>query len=221
MAESWEGGGLEGDHRRLTPLMTIGLIYLSPASPARRAVQRVGVTTTFYNCHLWREGRVKTSFGVETTRLVNLGLKSNTGRIHGAASHATRPCAGTYRKLGQPAGRVRPPETGRKAGMTTSEDGGENGAGGGVVEDNMRGLFDLPEDGQVSSLALTPDGCYVFAAFGGGEIRLYAQALRTVGAASRSGTIVAQIKSKVSSSRGERRSVPLAGRVSVLLARRV
>lgn len=61
----------------------------------------------------------------------------------------------------------------------------------------MRGLFDLPEDGLVSSLALTPDGCYVFAAFGGGEVRLYAQALRTVGAASRSGTIVAQIKSKV------------------------
>lgn len=62
---------------------------------------------------------------------------------------------------------------------------------------NMRGIFDLPEDGLVSSLALTPDGCYVFAAFGGGEVRLYAQALRTVGAASRSGTIVAQIKSKV------------------------
>lgn len=62
---------------------------------------------------------------------------------------------------------------------------------------NMRGLFDLPEDGLVSSLALTPDGCYVFAAFGGGEVRLYAQALRTVGAASRSGTIVAQIRSKV------------------------
>lgn len=65
------------------------------------------------------------------------------------------------------------------------------------MEDNMRGLFDLPEDGLVSSLAMTPDGCYVFAAFGGGEIRLYAQALRTVGAASRSGTIVAQIQSKV------------------------
>lgn len=65
------------------------------------------------------------------------------------------------------------------------------------MEDNMRGLFDLPEDGLVSSLAMTPDGCYVFAAFGGGEVRLYAQALRTVGAASRSGTIVAQIKSKV------------------------
>ena len=62
---------------------------------------------------------------------------------------------------------------------------------------NMRGLFDLPEDGLVSSLALTPDGCYVFAGFGGGEVRLYAQALRTVGAASRSGTIVAQIRSKV------------------------
>lgn len=67
-----------------------------------------------------------------------------------------------------------------------------------MMEDNMRGLFDLPEDGLVSSLALTPDGCYVFAAFGGGEVRLYAQALRTVGAASRSGTIVAQIRSKVS-----------------------
>lgn len=66
-----------------------------------------------------------------------------------------------------------------------------------MMEDSMRGLFDLPEDGLVSSLALTPDGCYVFAAFGGGEVRLYAQALRTVGAASRSGTIVAQIKSKV------------------------
>lgn len=65
------------------------------------------------------------------------------------------------------------------------------------MEDNVRGLFDLPEDGLVSSLAMTPDGCYVFAAFGGGEVRLYAQALRTVGAASRSGTIVAQIKSKV------------------------
>lgn len=63
---------------------------------------------------------------------------------------------------------------------------------------DMRGLFDLPEDGIVSSLALTPDGCYVFAGFGGGEVRLYAQALRTVGAASRNGTIVAQIKSKVS-----------------------
>lgn len=61
-----------------------------------------------------------------------------------------------------------------------------------------RGLFDLPNDGLVSSLALTPDGCYVFAGFGGGEVRMYAQALRTVGAASRSGTIVAQIKSKVS-----------------------
>lgn len=66
------------------------------------------------------------------------------------------------------------------------------------MEDNVRGLFDLPEDGIVSSLAMTPDGCYVFAAFGGGEVRLYAQALRTVGAASRGGTIVAQIKSKVS-----------------------
>ncbi|CAN0462741.1 unnamed protein product, partial [Ectocarpus sp. 12 AP-2014] len=72
---------------------------------------------------------------------------------------------------------------------------GESG-GGSMMEDSMRGLFDLPEDGLVSSLALTPDGCYVFAAFGGGEVRLYAQALRTVGAASRSGTIVAQIKSK-------------------------
>lgn len=67
---------------------------------------------------------------------------------------------------------------------------------------NMRGLFDLPEDGLVSSLTLTPDGCYVFAAFGGGEVRLYAQALRTVGAASRNGTIVAQIKSKVREDRG-------------------
>lgn len=65
------------------------------------------------------------------------------------------------------------------------------------MESNMRGLFDLPEDGLVSSLAVTPDGCYVFAAFGGGEVRLYAHALRSVGAASRSGTIVAQIKSKV------------------------
>lgn len=62
---------------------------------------------------------------------------------------------------------------------------------------NMRGLFDLPEDGVVSSLALTPDGCYVFAGMGGGEVRLYAQALRTVGAASRNGTTVAQIRSKV------------------------
>lgn len=62
---------------------------------------------------------------------------------------------------------------------------------------NVRGIFDLPEDGVVSSLALTPDGCYVFAAFGGGEIRLYAQALGTVGAASKAGTIVAQIRSKV------------------------
>lgn len=62
---------------------------------------------------------------------------------------------------------------------------------------NVRGLFDLPEGGVVSSLALTPDGCYVFAGFGGGEIRLYAQALGTVGAASKAGTIVAQIRSKV------------------------
>lgn len=69
--------------------------------------------------------------------------------------------------------------------------------GGGLKEENMRGLFDLPDDGLVSSLALTPDGCYAFAAFGGGEVRLYAHALRTVGASSRSGTIVAQIKSKV------------------------
>lgn len=62
----------------------------------------------------------------------------------------------------------------------------------------MQGLFDLPGDCLVSSLALTPDGCYIFAAFGGGEVRLYAQALRTVGAAKRNGTIVAHIKSKVS-----------------------
>lgn len=61
----------------------------------------------------------------------------------------------------------------------------------------VRGLFELPRDGHVSSLALTPDGCYVFAGFGGGEVRMYAQALNTVGAASRSGTIVAQIRSKV------------------------
>ena len=64
---------------------------------------------------------------------------------------------------------------------------------------NVAGVFDLPDDGLVSSLALTPDGCYVFAAFGGGEVRIYAQALGTVGAASRNGTIVARIKSKVSS----------------------
>lgn len=101
--------------------------------------------------------------------------------------------------------------------MAAGQDGGESVTGGGVVEDNMRGLFDLPEDGQVSSLALTPDGCYVFAAFGGGEIRLYAQALRTVGAASRSGTIVAQIKSKVSGKgQGKAMRGVLAGRVFVL-----
>ncbi|CAN0271434.1 unnamed protein product, partial [Ectocarpus fasciculatus] len=33
---------------------------------------------------------------------------------------------------------------------------GESGADA-MMEDNMRGLFDLPEDGLVSSLALTPD----------------------------------------------------------------
>lgn len=95
------------------------------------------------------------------------------------------------------------------AGVIASDSGDDNhGAAVDVSKGNstvrcppealdVRGLFDLPEDGIVSSLALTPDGCYVFAGFGGGEVRLYAQALRTVGAASRSGTIVAQIKSKV------------------------
>ncbi|CAM9746818.1 unnamed protein product, partial [Choristocarpus tenellus] len=63
-------------------------------------------------------------------------------------------------------------------------------------QSDMRGVFELPEEGYVSSLSLTPDGCYVLVGFGDGTVRVYSLALNSVGAADMEGTAVAQIKAK-------------------------
>ncbi|CAM9559816.1 unnamed protein product, partial [Phaeothamnion confervicola] len=62
--------------------------------------------------------------------------------------------------------------------------------------EDFGGVFTLPEGREVTSLALTPNGCYVVVGFVDGVVRLFAPMLDTLGAAKRSGCIIGRIMPK-------------------------